>query len=113
MNKIKIVEEVILKYERQKDGSNISLYKNELDNPPFMLSSVPLKELIFNSLNSKSFRSIDEEYIKYILKDLEVIQKELKEYSNVPFFQRKFNDKSHKSVVKSKEYPEFGFGDNV
>lgn len=46
MNKIKIVEEVILKYERQKDGSNISLYKNELDNPPFMLSSVPLKELI-------------------------------------------------------------------
>ena len=63
MNKIKIVEEVILKYERQKDGSNISLYKNELDNPPFMLSSVPLKELIFNSLNSKSFRSIDEEYI--------------------------------------------------
>ena len=78
MNKIKIVEEVILKYERQKDGSNISLYKNELDNPPFMLSSVPLKELIFNSLNSKSFRSIDEEYIKYILKDLELIQKELK-----------------------------------
>ena len=113
MNKIKIVEEVILKYERQKDGSNISLYKNELDNPPSILSSVPLKELIFNSLNSKSFRSIDEEYIKYILKDLELIQKELKEYSNVPFFQRKFNDKGHKSVVKSKEDPEFGFGDNV
>ena len=113
MNKIKIVEEVILKYERQKDGSNISLYKNELDNPPFMLSSVPLKELIFNSLNSKSFRSIDEEYIKYILKDLELIQKELKEYSNVPFFQRKFTDKGHKSVVKSKDYPDFGFGANV
>lgn len=43
-----------------------------------MLSSVPLKRINFNSLNSKSFRSIDEEYIKYILKDLELIQKELK-----------------------------------
>ena len=113
MKRVKIVEEVILKYERQKDGSNISLYKNESDNPPFMLSSVPLKELIFNSLNSKSFKSIDEEYIKYILKDLKAIQEELKQYSNVPFFQRKFNDKDYKSVDKSKDYPEFGFGDNI
>ena len=58
-----------------------------------MMSTISLKELIFNSLNSNSFRSINQEYIENILKDLEDIQEELKQYSE--------------------DYPEFGFGDNA
>lgn len=93
MKRIKIVEEVFLKYERRKKISSISLYRDNLDHPPSMMSTISLKELIFNSLNSNSFRSINQEYIENILKDLEDIQEELKQYSE--------------------DYPEFGFGDNV
>ena len=52
-----------------------------------------LKELIFNSLNSNSFRSINQEYIENILKDLQDIQEGLSQYCE--------------------DYPEFGFGDNA
>ena len=93
MKRIKIVEEVFLKYERRKNISSISLYKDNLDHPPSMMSTVSLKELILNSLNLKSFRSINQEYIEHILKDLEGIQEELKQYSE--------------------DYPDFGFGDNA
>jgi len=93
VKRIKIVEEVFLKYERRKNISSVSLYKDNLDHPPSIMSTVSLKELIFNSLNSKSFKSINQEYIEQILKDLQDIQEDLKQYSE--------------------DYPEFGFGDNT
>ena len=96
MKKIRIGEEVFLKYEREnhdwkhegnKGTANIpyiSLYKDNLDHPPSRVSTVSLKKLILGSLNLKSLKSISQKKI----------QEDLEQYL-------------------SDDYPEFGFGDNT
>lgn len=106
MKKIRIGEEVFLKYEREnhdwkhegnKGTANIpyiSLYKDNLDHPPSRVSSVSLNKLILGSLNLKSFKSISQKEIEDVIKDLKKIQEDLERYL-------------------SDDYPEFGFGDNT
>jgi hypothetical protein len=96
MKKIKLSQDITLNYKCKEQGSFISLYENSSEHPPLLIADFSLQALIKETLNTKSFKGLQERYTQDVIEDLDKIKKNLINYAK-----------------SSKEYPDFGFGDNT
>lgn len=96
MKKIKLFQDISLKYERKEKGSFITLYEDSIAHPPFLIADFNLKDLVSETLDTKSFRGTEKKYIQAVVEDLEEIKETLLAH-----------------LTTSQKYPDFGFGDNT
>lgn len=95
---IKIHTDLFLAYELRKDGSCLTLYRDNLDCMPSIVSINTIKDLILDSIQDKDFNNLNKDYINNVIKDIDNIKRELESYSS--------------SLDNKKEYPDSGFGDS-
>jgi len=96
MKKIKLSQDITLNYQCKEQGSFISLYEDNLEHPPLLIADVSLQDLIKETLNTQSFKGLQKRYVQDVIKDLDKIKSNL-----------------INQTKGSKEYPDFGFGDNT
>tara|TARA_R110000772_G_scaffold54401_5_gene124260 strand:- start:1644 stop:1934 length:291 start_codon:yes stop_codon:yes gene_type:complete len=96
MKRIKLFQDIALKYERKEKGSFISLYEDSITHPPFLITDVNLKDLVWETLDTKALKGIEKKYIQNVVKDLDEIKETLLAH-----------------IATSYEHPDFGFGDNT